>query len=57
MRSCPCMLESVPRRLPSFSMTTPEYSVGTSHTTRSIGSHCTPSISLYKTTGLVTWNS
>ena len=46
-----------PLRAPSFSMTEPMQSEGTSTTTRSTGSQRTPSISWYSTRGGDTWNS
>ena len=57
MRSSPVMDSSVPRRRPILSITAPENSVGTSHTSRSKGSQRWPSTFLYSTTGLVTANS
>ena len=57
MRPSPFIESSVPRRRPILSITAPEYSVGTSHTSRSMGSQRTPPKSLYSTTGLVTANS
>ena len=57
MRSSPFMESSVPLRRPILSITAPEYSVGTSHTSSSMGSHFSPSMSRNSTTGLVTWNS
>ena len=47
----------VPRLAESFSITEPMESAGTSTTTRSTGSHLTPSISWNSTRGGETWNS
>ena len=44
-------LDELARREPSFSMTAPMYSLGTSTTTRSMGSHFLPSISRKSTRG------
>ena len=44
-------------RVPSFSMTAPTLSAGTSTTRRSIGSHFLPSMVWYSTRGGDTWNS
>ena len=46
-----------PLREPSFSMTAPIYSLGTSTTTRSMGSHFLPSMVWYSTLGGETENS
>ena len=44
-------------RAPSFSMTAPTLSLGTSTTRRSMGSHFLPSMVWYSTRGGDTWNS
>ena len=44
-------------RAPSFSMTAPTLSLGTSTTRRSMGSHFLPSMVWYSTRGGETWNS
>ena len=46
-----------PLREPSFSMTAPTDSLGTSATSRSMGSHFLPSMVRYSTRGGDTWNS
>ena len=59
MRTRPRPVTSIswPLRRPSFSITVPMLSSGTSTTSFSMGSQRTPSMVLNSTSGLDTWNS